>query len=421
MKRLWLFVLLLAGLLLLVSLTGIVPGGWVAIRIGHHEIELSLMTALLFGIAGWILLLVVFNLADLLLNLPSRLGWTSGALAVRRGAAELIRGMIEMSEGHWLRGERRLVRSAPRSPAPLLNYLIAARAAQLQRADDRRDLYLQKAQASTPRAELAILLTQAELQIAHRQLEQALATLKALVDMHPEHRQSVRLLARCYTALCDWEALEALWPRLKRLHCFSDDELRGLERTLTVGRIRAAAAAGGRDRMLEVFHQCRKSLRERPEVVDALVEGLKQVGQAPVAARELAELLNSVWNEHWVIEFGGLAPQHAPELLARAESWARVHPDSAGLNYVLGLLYRTRGQHGKARAHFERSLALRPEPETFLALSEFFSELGDHEGAEERAQAGLRLLLERGSRASRVQEEGESGAADAVSVPNGSR
>ncbi|EQD56078.1 HemY domain protein [mine drainage metagenome] len=421
MKRLWFFVLILAGALLLASLVGITPGGWVAFRIGDHEIELSLMSFVLFWIAGYVLLLGIFSLIDFTLRLPGRIGRTPGALAARRGGAQLIRGMIEMSEGHWMRGERRLVRFAPRSPAPLLNYLLAARAAQLQRADDRRDRYLKKAHESTPRAELAILLTQAELQIAHRQLEQALATLKTLVETHPEHRQSVRLLARTYTALSDWEALGQLWPRLKRLHCFSDDELRALERTLAVGRIRSASETGGRDEVLEVFHGYRKSLRERPEVIAALIEGLRRVEAGRAAVEELAELLPTVWSERWIVEFGHLAQDHALDLLARAEPWAESHPDSAGLNYVIGLLYRMRGRHGKARAHFERSLALRPEPETCLALSEFLDELGDHEGAGERARAGLHLLLDRAPAGSPDQRGSASERTDGVSAPNDSR
>ncbi|MHB1544497.1 MAG: heme biosynthesis HemY N-terminal domain-containing protein [Gammaproteobacteria bacterium] len=421
MKRQWLFILILAGAFLLVSLTGIAPGGWVALRIGHHEIELSLMSFFLFWIAGYVLLLSVFTLIDLAMVLPGRIGRAPGALSVRRGGGQLIRGMIEMSEGHWMRGERRLVRFAPRSPAPLLNYLLAARAAQLQRADDRRDRYLKKAYESTPKAELAILLTQAELQLAHHQLEQALATLKKLVETRPEHRQSVRLLARTYAALSDWEALGQLWPRLKRLHCFSDDELRTLERTLAVGRLRSASESGGRDQVVELFHGYRKSLRERPEVIAALIEGLRRVGADRAAVEELAQLLPTVWSEQWIVEFGHLARDLAPDLLARAEPWSESHPDSAGLNYVFGLLYRMRGQHGKARAHFERSLALRPEPETYLALSEFLDALGDHEGAGERAQAGLRLLLDRTPGRPPSQGDPASDRTDPESAPNDSR
>ncbi len=420
MKRLWLFVLFIAGALFLVTLTGIAPGGWVAIRIGRHEIELSLTSLLLFWIVGYILLLAAFGLLEFVLRLPGRITQAPGAIAARRGGTQLIRGMIEMSEGHWMRGEHRLVRFASRSPAPLLNYLLAARAAQLQRADDRRDRYLQKAYASTPQAELAILLTQAELQIAHHQLEQALATLKKLVDLHPEHRQSMRLLARTYAALSDWEALSQLWPRLKRLHCFSDDELRSLERTLGVGRLRLAAGTGSREMLVETFHGFRKSLRERPEVIVALIQELRRVGADRAAAEELAEVLPTAWSERWVIEFGHLANDLAPDLLDRAETWSEKHPDSAGLNYVFGLLYRRRGQHGKARAHFERSLALRPEPETTLALSEFLQELGDREGAGERAQIGLRLLLERRSETSLGQGGALPHHSNGTSHPNDS-
>ena len=50
-----------------------------------------------------------------------------------------------MAEGKWNQAERRLTAHADRAETPLLNYLGAARAAQLQRAYDRRDRYLREA------------------------------------------------------------------------------------------------------------------------------------------------------------------------------------------------------------------------------------------------------------------------------------
>lgn len=83
----------------------------------------------------------------------------------------------------------------------------------------------------------------------------------------------------------------------------------------------------------------------------------------------------------------------AVNLLVVAEPWAAHYPESAGLHYVLGLLCESRGQRGRARAHFERSLSVRADPEVALALSNLLEELGDQEGAKERAREGLRQVM----------------------------
>ena len=63
---------------------------------------------------------------------------------------------------------------------PLINYLGAAKAAQEQGAFERRDNLLQKAYRVAPEADLAIGLTQAELEIEQHQFEHAMATLNHL-------------------------------------------------------------------------------------------------------------------------------------------------------------------------------------------------------------------------------------------------
>src|SRR5690606_23028753 len=99
-------------------------------------------------------------------NLPARLRARLARRRQVRARRALTRGLIEISEGRWKEGERRLVRNARDSEVPLINYLMAARAAQLLSADERRDAHLKAAYESTPQATVAVLLTQAELQIA---------------------------------------------------------------------------------------------------------------------------------------------------------------------------------------------------------------------------------------------------------------
>src|SRR5690606_27929543 len=122
-----------------------------------------------------------------------------------------------------------LFRSARDSELPLINYLAAARAAQLLEEDERRDAHLKAAYESTPQATVAVLLTQAELQIAHGQVERALATLRRLQEHSPGHAFGLKLLARVYERLGEWRNLEALIPRLRKSSVIRPAELERIE------------------------------------------------------------------------------------------------------------------------------------------------------------------------------------------------
>ncbi len=396
MKLLWSLWGLAAGAFLLWALSGVFPGGWVAIRVGHQEIELSLVTLCLAVI-------LLYGLLLLLSTFLAGFGWFRSnmrdpfSLRWRIGRRQLVRGVVELAEGRWLRGEKRLARFARLSEVPLVNYLWAARAAQLNGADERRDRYLRQAAESTPEAVFAVALTQAELQLSRGQAGAARTILDQLGAWNPANPQRLRLLARALDALGDWSGLEALWPELKRGKILREREWVALEQKLVIGRIRAAAHPGGAASVLRIFRECKPGLRRQPEVVDAVADTLVGIGAVRAAAELLAEALPQAWTEERVVRFGRLAASaDAADLLAVAEPWVERYPESPGLHYVLGLLCESRGQRGRARAHFERSFSVRADPGVALALSDLLEELGDLEGAKERAREGLQRVLDPG-------------------------
>ena len=150
--------------------------GYVAINFRGYLIEMSV--PVLLGLA--VLLLFSVWLIRRLVQTPKRLGEAAGRYRSARAGLKLTRGMIEVAEGNFARGEKLLARAASTSDAPLFNYLQAARAAHLQGKDERRDEWLKLAYEQTPEAANAVLLTQAELQLDREQYEQALATLRRI-------------------------------------------------------------------------------------------------------------------------------------------------------------------------------------------------------------------------------------------------
>jgi len=186
--------------------------GYVAINFRGYLIEMSV--PVLVGLS--VLLVMFIWLIRRLVQAPRRIGEVAGRYRAGRAGQKLTRGMIEVAEGNFARGERLLARAASTSDAPLFNYLQAARAAHLQGNDKRRDEWLKLAYEHTPEAANAVLLTQAELQLDREQHEQALATLRRLEENSRDHSHALTLLGRLYFRLQDWPQLAVILPRLRK-------------------------------------------------------------------------------------------------------------------------------------------------------------------------------------------------------------
>ena len=186
--------------------------GYVAISFRGYLVEMS-VPVLIGGFAT--LVFAVWAIRKVILA-PRLIGEAAGRYRAGRAGEKLMRGMIEVAEGNFARGEKLLARAASTSDAPLFNYLQAARAAHLQGSDKRRDEWLRLAYEHTPAAANAVLLTQAELQFDRGQYEQALATLRRIDDDSRDHGYALALLGRLYFRLGDWENLAGILPRLKK-------------------------------------------------------------------------------------------------------------------------------------------------------------------------------------------------------------
>jgi tetratricopeptide (TPR) repeat protein len=68
---------------------------------------------------------------------------------------------------------------------------------------------------------------------------------------------------------------------------------------------------------------------------------------------------------------------------------AWIGQDMAGRRLQLGSLLAGSGQPGEGLRHLERSVALDPSPEAFLAIGSVREGSGDWQGAAEAYQAGL--------------------------------
>jgi HemY protein len=361
--------------------------GYVVINFRSYLIEMSVPVLL----AGILLILFLTWLSVKIFNAPKKLGEAAGRYRSGRAGHRLTKGMIEVAEGNFARGEKLLARAANGSDAPLLNYLQAARAAHLLGEDERRDGWLRQAYEQTPEAASAVLLTQAELQLDQGQYEQALATLRQLEEKAPNHSYALNLLGRLYYRLEDWTHLEALLPRLKK-HGRVDGELLG-KWAVRVHRENLARAADA-DAVLAAWNAVPKNSKGDASLLEAYYAALIRTEQHAKAEKEIAAELMRAWSGPLVRLFGMIASNDPTKQLNRAESWLKAHPDDVDLLLATARLCLKNELWGKARSYLETAISLKPSPEAYQEYGRLLNQLGESDAAGEAYRAGLSLVAE---------------------------
>ena len=359
--------------------------GYVVINFRGYLIEMNVpMLLLLFAITVFTTWLIVK-----LLRAPRKLGEAAGRYRAGRAGQRLTRGVIEVAEGNFAKGERLLASAADVSDAPLLNYLQAARAAHLLGQHERRDGWLRRAYENMPEAANAVLLTQAELQLDQSQYEPALATLRQIEENSPDHSYALALLGRLYYRLEDWTHLSEILPRLKKFGRLEDATLS--KWSLRVHRENLESAADG-EAVALARKQVPKDLKKDIDLLEAYYGGLIRTGMHEKAEKELAADLRREWRPRLVRLFGIVEGIDPPRQLKKAENWLKKHGEDPDLLLAAARLCLRNELWGKARSYLETVISIRPTPEAYQDYGSLLTQLGEGDAAADAYRSGLGLV-----------------------------
>jgi len=359
--------------------------GYVVINFRGYLIEMSVPVLIALVLS----LIIAIWLVRKIIRAPRRLGEAAARYRSGRAGQRLTRGMIEIAEGNFSRGERMLARTAHKSDAPLLNYLQAARAAHLLGQTERRDNWLRQAYEHTPEAANAILLTQAELQLDQKQYEQALATLRKLAENAPNHARALVLLGRLYFKLGDWANLEELLPRLKKHSRLDPAQLEEWSRRVHEEKLNSAADG---ETVAIVWQSIPRAERRSVAIRATYFASLLRTHMHEKAEKELAQELKNHWDGSLVRLYGMVETSDPGKQLKRAEGWLGTHGEDPDLLLAAARLCLRTELWGKARSYLETVITLRPTPEAFREYGKLLDQLGDNEASAEAYRDGLNLV-----------------------------
>ncbi len=392
--KLLFFCLIALGIAAFVALGVREDSGYVLIGYGVWTFESSLALFVLALVIVFTALYATLRAIDNLLSAPEKMRNWGARLSAKRARKALNRGLQELSEGDWKKAEKHLLRLADRSETPMLNYLAAARSAQQQQAYDRRDHYLRLAHACMPTADVAVGLTQAELQMDHEQQEQALATLQHLRSIAPHHTQVLKLLKKLYEQLEDWKNLRELLPELRKRNVVSEEELQTLEIRIYRALLDQAATHEDPAKLRQSWEELPRKLQTHEELVVCYARHLMERGRHDQAQEVVFNAMRKQWSEKLIELYGHIQSSRPSKQLSAAEEWLSRKSDDAVLLLTLGRLCLRCKLWGKARSYLETSLSLCASSTTYRELGALLEQLGEPEKALECYRAGLDLHVE---------------------------
>ena len=368
--------------------------GYVLLGYGHTSIELPLFD---FLIALFLIVIALYFLGQFILTLlytPEGLSRLRKRKQRQGARKSLASGLIQMAEGNWQKAEKLMTNSVKHSDTPLINYLVAAHAAQRQKSPQRRDEYLREASRADPHAEIAVGLAQAELQMHQHQYEEALATLNRLNTISPKHPFIQKLLARLHFKMGAFGHLYQLLPDLRKNGKLSPEEINTFEIATANALLTQAGSEGDLKKLNELWKNLPSAAKNHPSLIFIYVRALIRMKEYTQAKKIIEQTLKNQWDGKLAGLYADIEFDDSIKALKQAETWLEEQPESPELLVTTARLCMNNGLWGKAQSLLKESLAIKPSPRGYQALAELYEKLEEHEAAKQAYEEGFRLLIQ---------------------------
>ncbi|MGB0494733.1 MAG: heme biosynthesis HemY N-terminal domain-containing protein [Kangiellaceae bacterium] len=398
---------------LVALVVGALGGSWlknlpgfviVAYEKTSYEMRLWVAVAIILFVWSLFLLLGIF-IRSILSNAGKMKSWRGGR-QWKLARKQTIQGMLAYAEGRWQKSEKTMVAAAKQSDTKLVNYLIAAQAAQHQQSQgqasvERRDAYLRAAHKLEPNAGVAIGITQAQLQLDNYQNEQALATLSELNVKSPNHPFVIKLLCVAHERLNDWHSIVDLLPSIKKLRIYNEEKLSTLEDQSIQKLLSGIAETNELEKLKDVWQQLPSHLRKKELNQLFFIKMLINFKQMAEAEKLLKpHFKKSIDNIEKTIElYGEIKLENANQQFNFLENWYSQSDQAPNIIYLaLGKVAFNAELWGKARFYLERNLQTNPTAESYLIMAKTLGHLNDHELASDCYKKGLEFVMGEDSR-----------------------
>ncbi|AML56126.1 putative protoheme IX biogenesis protein [Serratia rubidaea] len=391
LRVLFLFLVLIASVVLGPMLAG--HQGYVLIQTDNYNIETSVTGLVIMGILLFVALFIIEWILRRIFRTGARTrGWFLGRKR-SRARAQTKAALIKLAEGDHKQVEQLLTRNADHAEQPVVNYLLAAEAAQ-QRGDEfRTNQYLERAAEAADTDQLPVDITRVRIQLAQGEVHAARHGVDRLLNQAPRHPEVLRLAEQAYLRTGAYASLLEILPSMSKIKLHDEEKLQALQQQAYLGLMNQAMAEEGSDGLKRWWKNQSRKVRHEVPLQIAMVEHLIECDDHEMAQEIVLDSLKRQYDERLVLLIPRIKSGNPEQLEKALRQQIKQHGATPLLNSTLGQLLMKHGEWQQANDAFKEALKQRPDAYDYAWLADVLEKLHRSEEAAQMRREGLMLTL----------------------------
>lgn len=391
LKVLLLFLLLIAGVVIGPMIAG--HQGYVLIQTDNWNIETSVTGLVIMLVLALLAILAIEWLLRRIFRTGARTrGWFTGRK--RRSARKQTNAaLVKLAEGDYQQVEKLLSRHADHAEQPMVNYLLAAEAAQ-QRGDEiRANQHLERATELNDGDPLPVEITRVRIQLARNEDHAARHGVDRLLEIAPRHPEVLRLAEQAYVRTQAWSALLDILPAMEKVQVGDETHRVALQQQAWLGLMSQAMADQGSDGLKRWWQNQSRKTRHETALQVAMADHLIVCDDHDTAQQIVLDGLKRQYDERLVLLMPRLKTGNPEQLEKALRQQIKQHGATPLLYSTLGQLLMQHGEWEQASEAFRSALAQRPDAFDYAWLADTLDRQHKPEEAASMRRDGLLLTL----------------------------
>ncbi|QTO54426.1 protoheme IX biogenesis protein HemY [Duffyella gerundensis] len=391
LKVLVLFLLLIAGIVVGPMIAG--HQGYVLIQTDNWNVETSVTgLAIILIVALLVILALEWLLRRLFRTGAKTRGWFVGRKR-RRAHRQTQSALMKLAEGDHKQVEKLLSRNADHAEQPVVNYLLAAEAAQQRGDEARANQHLERAAELTENDPIPLEITRARIQLARNEDHAARHTIDRLLEVTPRHPEVLRLAEQAYVRTGAWAALLDILPAMEKSQVSDENHRAALQLQGWLGLMNQAMAEQGSDGLKRWWQNLSRKTRQEPALQVAMADHLIECNDPDTAQQIVLDGLKRQYDERLVLLMPRLKSGNPEQLEKALRQQIKQHGATPLLHSTLGQLLMQHGEWQQASEAFREALKQRPDAYDYAWLADALDRLHHPEEAAKMRRDGLLLTL----------------------------
>ncbi len=329
LKILLLFALLIAGIVLGPMIAG--HQGYVLIQTDNYNIETSVTGLVIILILAMVVLFAIEWLLRRIFRTGAHTrGWFVGRKR-RRARKQTEQALLKLAEGDYQQVEKLMAKNADHAEQPVVNYLLAAEAAQQRGDEARANQHLERATELAGDDLIPVEITRVRLQLARNENHAARHGIDKLLEITPRHPEVLRLAEQAYTRTGARQSLLDIIPSMAKANVGDEAHRAALEQLARVGLMDKALADGGSEGLREWWRNQSRKTRALVPLQVAMAERLIESDDHDTAQQIIIDGLKKQYDDRLVMPIPRLKTNNPEQLekVLRQQNQSRWRPSAA--------------------------------------------------------------------------------------------